>query len=97
MQKLQDVFRKKGFTYTMIDREEKKAIYSQHDEYGKLIGHEIFFVQITKESEAFGTVFPERERYPTDNDFGVTAWSVGRDLGKAMQKYNALEARSVDV
>lgn len=94
MKKLQDVYTKKGFVYTLLERTKEKAIYSQHDENGNLIGHEIFLIQIAKENEAFGTVFPERERYPTDNDFGITAWSVGRDLGKAMYKYSQLEKRA---
>lgn len=93
MKKLQDVYTKKGFVYTLLERTNEKAIYSQHDENGKLIGHEIFLIQIAKENEAFGTVFPERERYPNDNDFGVTAWSVGRDLDVAMTKYANLEKR----
>jgi len=90
MRKLENTYNKKGFTYNLIARTDNKAIYNQYDGYGHLIGHECFIVQTVNETEAFGVVFPAREKYPTDNDFGVTAWSVGRDIKRAMEKYNAI-------
>lgn len=90
MRKLDSSVRKNGYTYNLIERNDFKAIYSQHLVCGKVIGHEVFKIQIGKESELFGKLIPEREKFPSDNDFGVTAWSVGVDLNKALSRYNQL-------
>lgn len=94
MRKLDSSVRKNGYTYNLIERNDFKAIYSQHLECGKLIGHEVFKIQIGKETELFGKTIPLREKFPSDNDFGVTAWSVGVDLSRALDRYNKLEYKS---
>lgn len=91
MKKLSNVVNKNGFVYNLIKRNDFKAIYSQHTIDGKLIGHEVFRIQIGKEAELFGKLIPEREKFPADNDFGVTAWSIGADLDKAMERYEGLK------
>lgn len=90
MRKLDRSVRKNGFHYNLIERTSNKAIYSQGFE-GKIIGHEVFKIEVVKETVLFGKAIPEREKFPSDNDFGVTAWSCGMDLDKAMQRYNELE------
>lgn len=91
MKELEKEFTRKGFKFTQLDRTDKKAIYRQTDvETGILIGHEIFYIKISKEWEVAGNIIPESEAYPGDNQFGVTAWSVGRDIERATKKYNSL-------
>ena len=38
----------------------------------------------------FGVELPEKEKFPSDEDFGKWAWTY-RDLNKAMEKYNGIE------
>ena|ERR1700723_3931814 len=91
MKQLEKTITRKGFLYTQIDRTDEKAIYSQHYiDGGQLIGHEIFYIKIQKEGEFKGIHFEEKEHFPNDNDFGVIAWSVGKDLERAMKKYDNL-------
>lgn len=91
MKELPTRIEKKGFVYEQIKRNDFKAIYSQSNKMGNLIGHEVFYIGKAKESEAFGVMFPAREVYPCDNDFGVTAWSLGINPDRAMRKYEGLE------
>lgn len=95
MRKLSTTVSKNGFDYKQVDRNDFKAIYSQHTKDGILIGHEVFIIKVGKEAEIFGTIVPEREKFPSDNDFGVTAWSVGKDLGAAMSRYNSIDIPGV--
>lgn len=94
MRKLDDSVRKNGYTYNLIERNDFKAIYSQHLDCGKLVGHEVFRIKIGKEAEVFGKTIPLREKFPSDNDFGVSAWSVGCDLARAMARYDELSCKS---
>lgn len=90
MRKLATRIEKKGFVYEQINRNEFKAQYRQLDKEGNIVGHEVFYIGHAKETEAFGKTFPEREVYPSDNDFGVTAWSTGRFYQDATNKYISL-------
>lgn len=93
MQLLKTHFKKNSFTYTQLERTNTKALYSQHDEFGDLVGHEIFFVKVVPEYELGGNIILEHEKFPSDVDFGKFAWSVGRDINVAMDKYNNIEKR----
>ena len=43
--------------------------------YGRRDGaFEVFHVKIRPEGEVFGKVYPEREVYPGNEDFGQSAW-----------------------
>lgn len=86
MKKLDTVIKKRLFEYNLIDREDHKAIYSQSYE-GKVIAYEVFKVKVAKETELFGAIIPEHEKFPGDNDFGVTAWSC-KTYDKAIERYN---------
>lgn len=88
MKKLDNVIKKSVFEYVQIAREDHKAIYSQSYE-GKIIAYEVFKVKLAKETELFGTIIPEHEKFPGDNDFGVTAWSC-KSLDKAMERYHKI-------
>lgn len=86
MKKLDTVIKKSVFEYNLIEREDNKAIYSQSYE-GEIIAYEVFKVKVAKEIELFGTIVPEHEKFPGDNDFGVTAWSC-KTYEKALERYH---------
>lgn len=88
MKKLDSVIRKSIFTYELVDRTESRAIYSQSYD-GKIISWEVFKIKIAKDGEILGRFIEGGERFPSDNDFGVTAWSIN-NFDKAMMKYNEL-------
>jgi len=73
-----------------VVRSEKVALYEQVDDEGSIVGHELFLVKILQEGEVFGIMMPERESYPSTENFGITAWSVGRDRDRAILKYAEL-------
>lgn len=93
MRKLATRIEKKGFVYELIQRNEFKAIYGQYTKDGDHIGTEVFYIGHAKETEAFGKIFPDREVYPGDNDFGVTAWSTGLEYVRALNKYLSLSEK----
>lgn len=90
MEPLPKVITRKGFVYTQIERTDEKAIYRQ-EQNGILIGHEIFYIRHDKEREIMGKLYPASEGYPGETAFGVSAWSVGRNLEMAIKKYNDLQ------
>lgn len=95
MEKLNEKIKYKGFIYNKVKRNNFKAIYSQHniDDCGneilEPIGYEVFRISVLKEGELFGIYYPEREKFPADRDFGVTAWSY-RTLASAEKKYEEI-------
>ena len=89
MKKLDNVILKKGFVYELICRDNNKAIYSQSFQ-GKIISYEVFKIKVVKESVIFGKTVEEHEKFPSDNDFGITAWSC-RSIDKARNIYDSLK------
>jgi hypothetical protein len=88
MELLKEVMELRGIGYpmkaTLIQRTDKKAMYLRDDEY-----YEIFKVYITPAGEMFGKFYPEREAYPCNEDFGVSAWCF-HDRQKAYRRYEKL-------
>jgi len=86
---LSPTLRKNGFAYTLVLRDEHRAIYWQHVcencQY-----YEVFKIRIRPETIFKGKPIPEREVFPTDSDFGITAWSFP-SYEKALQKFNSLQ------
>ena len=71
-------FRKNGLWYEQVKRTEKKAMYgiklaSDSEGYH---GYEVFVIKVLPKEEAFGKEFPEREKFPGNEDFGKFAWSL---------------------
>jgi hypothetical protein len=89
MKTLQETLRKNAFDYRLIERTEVKAIYEQSDN-GELIAYEIFKIKIVPECILGGNIIESHEKFPSDNDFGITAWTVGTNFESAMDKYNSL-------
>lgn len=90
MKKLDKEIKKNGFTYKQIERTPKTALYSQHTKEGTLAGHEIFRVKTIKERIMFGMVIPAHEKFPSDRDFGITAWSVGINKTHALKRFKEI-------
>ena len=57
-----------------VDREGDLCYYERSDGI-----FEIFRVQTLPEKKIFGEVYPEREVYPTNDDFGHTAWCFNNE------------------
>ena len=95
---------KNGYAYRQIKRNDKAAIYEQsvekevNGEIGKIVGHEVFRIQISKayslvqkNGSKKGQVYnyPAAERFPGNEDFGKWAWAY-TTLDQAMVKFNEL-------
>jgi len=87
--------KKNKFLYTQIrvDRDAGLAMYEQYDpEHEKVVGYEIFFIKIQKPTTVnFGGTDVElehKEMFPSNNDFGKTAWSTTPVLSVATRKFN---------
>jgi hypothetical protein len=86
---LPNILRKNGFTYTKILRGERSCIYEQRVAEN-LKYHEVFVVKI-KPRQVFenGKTYPKREVFPSNEEFGKTAWSF-RTLNEALVRFKEL-------
>lgn len=73
-----------GMTATLVERTDKKAIYKRWDDVW-----EVFRIKIVKEKTMFGKTYPRREVYPSNEDFGATAWGY-KDEHLARRRYDVL-------
>lgn len=103
IEKLQERVRKNGFDYKLVARSDKAAMYEQLEENGEPTDHwEVFNIITTpyrSEMRKFYTrmkrEFKEenfaeyKEHFPTDNDFGYTAWTF-TDFDEAKEKFKSL-------
>jgi len=85
---LPEKLRKNGFAYTLILRKGQSAIYRQQVTE-KLAYFEVFIIQVKPEQNLFGRYYPEREVFPSDNVFGISAWSF-RNFDDALKRYKKL-------
>jgi hypothetical protein len=82
------ILKKNGFTYTQVLREGKSCIY--HQTSGEIpIAFEVFTIKVMLERNVFGKIYPEKEVFPSDEDFGQTAWTC-RTLEDAMVRFYRL-------
>jgi hypothetical protein len=85
MKTLDKTIKKGIFTYNQLHRNENYAIYEQRmTELGTLVGHEVFRINKYPEREIMGNVIAAHEAMPGDNQFGVSAWSTGRDVEQGL-------------
>lgn len=89
MRKLEQQLTKNKFLYTQLDRTDKVAIYEQKHPEAGVVSYEVFKIRIAKESVMFGVTVPEKESFPSDEAFGVTAWSI-RDKERAFKRFKEL-------
>jgi len=93
MKQLDNTIIKNGFTYELVKRNSYKAIYKQLLD-GEFISYEIFFIKVLKPSICFGKDLGLREKFPSNEDFGYTAWST-RDYNRACEIYNNIEEKII--
>jgi len=84
MEKLGQEITKNKFLYRQMQRNDYAAIYEQ---YGKawdgkpmVFGYEVFWIKKQEaqkiKMQGIEIELKEKELFPSDNDFGLTAWSV---------------------
>ena len=73
-----------GLTAELVERTDKKAMYKRWGDVW-----EVFRVKIEEEREVFGKMYPRREVYPGNEDFGVSAWCYKNYQG-AKRRYDIL-------
>jgi hypothetical protein len=93
MKELADVINRNGYIYKQLKRTDKAAMYSQSDAEdleADFKAFEVFKIKIGKAKVVFGVELPEKEKFPSDEDFGKWAWTY-TDYGKAMDRFNKIE------
>lgn len=76
-----------GFIYLQIHRTKDVAIYLQYVGE-KVAGFEVFEIVRKKETRFKDVIIPPREKFPSNSDFGKTAYAVptlARALKRAIQ------------
>ncbi len=81
--------RKNGFVYNLVLRGRRTCIYSQWSA-NNLISFEVFKIKTRPLRKVKGIWLEARERFPRDEDFGYSAWTI-KDWGKAKRKFDTLE------
>ena len=97
MKKLEKYYKKYGYHFNQIFRDDNTAIYKQSDDE-RDYGLEVFEIKIAKAALAFGKMHPEREVYPGSELFGQSAFSVQTmEQAKEMIRFfkNRIEARQI--
>lgn len=84
-----------GFNYTQICRGTRSCLYRQTYQ-GKTVGFEVFIITHQPEILIKGIVYPARERWPKDEDFGKTAWSYWT-LEERQIKFDQLGKHMVNI
>ena len=78
MKKLEKAFHFRKNTYVQLEEGDNYYLYGvwnlKDDAIGEPSYYEIFKKKIAKAVTLKGVEYPEREKYPSDNDFGVWAW-----------------------
>lgn len=86
MKRLPETKRKNGYTYRLIERGKKTAIYYQVE----ADAYEVFLIKERPESEFKGKIIPASEIFPPDEAFGKWAWTF-RKKDRAQHRFNELE------
>jgi len=81
--------RKNGFDYTQVSRGERSFVYAQHGT-PSVTYYEVFLLKISREKCINGKIIEARERFPSNEDFGYSAWTY-RSLVRAREKFEVLE------
>ena len=93
MKELADDINRNGYIYKQLKRTDKAALYSQSvadDRDSKFEAFEVFKIKIGKAKIVFGVELPEKEKFPSDEDFGKWAWTY-TDYHKAIDRFNKIE------
>ncbi len=63
-----------GLKYRQVTRAGQVAVYSVQSKAGKIYGFEVVMLKIAPACTFMGEFFPDREVYPSNQDFGSTGW-----------------------
>lgn len=85
MNTLPNVIRKNGFTYNRVLFKGRSYVYEQSGGY-----FEVFIARVRPAEVIRGRLYAEREVFPSNADFGKTAWSC-RTLEDAMKRFIKME------
>ena len=88
MKRLPEELSKNGYRYILVQRDQNRALYRQV--YKNVpIGYEVFKIRVQRArfSQIIGTYIPAHERFPSNSDFGRSAWAI-IDLNDALIRYN---------
>jgi len=91
---LKPTVRKNGFTYTQVCRGARSCVYAQHVT-PIVTYYEVFLIKVSQECYIDGKLIETRERFPGNEDFGLTAWTY-RSLKEAEEKFEKLEGGEHD-
>lgn len=88
------------FVYRLIKRNRFVAMYAQwytDCETPRIVAYEVFRIKTQKEAirKIGGTMvkFAAKEKFPTDEDFGYTAWSI-TDVIRAEKRFEELTLKA---
>lgn len=86
---------KNGFIYRLVERDHKRAIYSQSIG-SKIYAYEVFIIKTQKaSSQKIGekwVYYANTEIFPSNESFGKTAWTYPK-LSEAKRKFYELKTR----
>ena len=92
---------KNGYAYTLIERTENAAIYEMRNvkfPEDTSVGYEVCQITISKPcaiqqksgvKKGMWYHYPEKEKFPGNEDFGKTAWAFS-DIDNALMKYGEI-------
>ncbi len=94
MKRLKSHFNKNGLDYTLINRNEKVALFQLGPtEYPD--GYEVCRIYHMKEHEAFGVVFEESEKISSNDQFITDGSGSFKSLDGALRLFDKLTAQLV--
>ena len=82
-------FKDNGFTYKQIKRDGLVTLYAVVSKSGKVLGYESAILTVKPAEQIRGVMYPARESYPSNEEFGLRGWSHQR-LEHAEECYNDL-------
>lgn len=95
MKTLEQTYRKNNLFLKLVKRTGNVAMYSVHlDEDTPVCGYEVIKVTVDPEGAVFGKLYPEREHYPGNEQFGTLGFSWAT-LEQADKKFDELRKMEV--
>lgn len=87
---LHEQFTKNGFSYKLMKRSAKKAIYAQYLD-NLLVGYEVIKIRVhpPRYNHFLGRHEPESEIYPSNEEWGKWAWTE-RTIEEAYERFKLL-------
>jgi len=75
IKQIKTIFYTNGFTYSHIKRSGLITLYEVIHSGGSTVNYEVAILRIMPEESIKGVVYPKRESYPSNEDFGDFGWS----------------------